>query len=101
MSVKQQYDKVTREYFEVDRIKLGSWTSAGMMHDPKHLAFVLSRYKFAAKMLEGKKKVLEVGCGDGFGLPIVAQAVEMLYAVDWEGRLVEDNAERLGRGGIK
>lgn len=47
-------------------------------------------------MLEGKKNVLEVGCGDGFGIPIVAQAVEKLYAADWEERLIEGNAERLG-----
>ncbi len=96
MNVKQQYDKVTKEYFDVHEIKLGPWTSASMISDPKHLAFVLARYKFVAKMLEGKKNVLEVGCGDGFGIPIVAQAVEMLYAVDWEERLIEGNIERLG-----
>lgn len=99
MSVKQQYDKVTKAHFDTKEIKLGPWTSASMMHDPKHLAFVLSRYKFVAKMLEGKKKVLEVGCGDGFGIPIVAQAVEMLYAIDWEEKLIRGNIERL-RGGV-
>ena len=37
------------------------------------MAFVLSRYKFLAKMLNDKTNVLEVGCGDGFGAPIIAQ----------------------------
>ena len=95
MNVKQKYDEETREYFKAEELKLGPWTSKGMMDDPKHLAFVLSRYKFVAKMLEGRKKVLEVGCGDGFGIPIVAQAVDRLYATYWEERFIQDNADRL------
>ena len=59
---------------------------------------MLSRYKFVAKMLEGKDSVLEVGCGDGFGIPIVAQSVNTLYAIDWEERFIKDNAGRLGGG---
>jgi SAM-dependent methyltransferase len=50
--------------------------------DPKRLAFVLARYKFVARMLEGKGRVLEVGCADGFGSRIVRQHVGHLTAVD-------------------
>lgn len=96
MDIKKRYDDVMEEYFNTNELKLGPWTSESMMHDPKHLAFVLSRYKFVAKMLEGKDSVLEVGCGDGFGIPIVAQSVNTLYAIDWEERFIKDNAERLG-----
>ena len=35
------------------------------IQDPRGLVFSLSRYKFVSKMLEGKKNVLEVGCGTG------------------------------------
>ena len=35
-------------------------------NDPKHLSFTLARYKFCAKLLDGKNTALEVGCGDGF-----------------------------------
>lgn len=81
--------------FEAPAIRLGPWTSYGLMHDPKHLCFVLSRYKFCAKMLEGKERVLEVGCGDGFGIPIMAQAVKHLHCTDWEERIIADIPQRL------
>lgn len=50
--------------------------------DPKRLAFTASRYKHVAKILEGKQRVLEVGCSDGFWSRIVAQHVEKLHAID-------------------
>jgi cyclopropane fatty-acyl-phospholipid synthase-like methyltransferase len=59
------------------------------------MAFVLSRYKFVAKMLENREKVMEVGCGDGFGTVLVAQSTGGVYAVDWNENLVRDNTERL------
>lgn len=86
---------------EVDRalplspFVLGPAASHSVRSDPKHLCFVLARYKFCAKMLAGKRRVLEVGCGDGFGLPIVSQSVESVVAVDGEPRLIADNQARL------
>lgn len=83
------------EQFKQGGLKLGPWTSYSMIHDPKHMCFVLSRYKFVARMLEGKDKVLEIGCGDGFGFPIVAQAVSELHGVDRDERHPEGNRQRL------
>ena len=77
------------------RVTLGPASSNSLRHDPKHLAFVLARYKFCAKMLEGKAAVMDIGCGDAFGLPILAQAVGRVYAVDRNGPLVEDDHYRL------
>lgn len=95
MEIKQKFDEVAESYFKTEKFQLGSWTSESMLHDPKHLAFVLSRYKFVAKMVEGHKNVLEIGCGDAFGIPIVGEACEKLYAVDWEEKLIKDNVNRL------
>ena len=50
--------------------------------DPKRLVFQLARYKWVAKMLQGKASVLEVGCADGFGSRIVRQHVGRLTAID-------------------
>jgi hypothetical protein len=61
---------------------LGLHTSYGWEHDPKRLGFTAARYKFVAKMLEGKKSVLEVGCGDGFFSRVVRQHVGCLTCVD-------------------
>jgi 2-polyprenyl-3-methyl-5-hydroxy-6-metoxy-1,4-benzoquinol methylase len=56
--------------------------------DPKRLLFVLSRYKFAAKILEGSENVVEVGCGDGFAARIVKQHVKNLLITDIDPRMV-------------
>lgn len=61
---------------------VGGQTAYGWEHDPKRLAFTLARYKFVARMLEGRESVLEVGCGDGFGSRIVRQHVGALTAID-------------------
>lgn len=95
MDIRQKFIRETEPYFATDQVKLGPWESAIFMHDAKHLLFTLSRYKFVAKMLEGREGVMEIGCGDALGASIVAQAVGKLYAVDWENRLIKDNAERL------
>ena len=58
--------------------------------DPRRLAFVLARYKFVAKMLEGRAQVAEVGCADAFGTRIVAQAVGRVTAYDFDPVFVED-----------
>ena len=45
--------------------RLGLHANKQWHEDPKHLLFSMARYKFIAKMLSGKKNVLEAGCGDG------------------------------------
>lgn len=63
--------------------------------DPKRLAFTLARYKHTAKLLSGYKRVLEVGCADGFGSRIVRQHVGELVAIDTDDRSI---AEARARG---
>ena len=89
------YARATDPLFEAGTVALGPWTSHDLMHDPKHLAFVLGRYKFVAKMLHGRERVMEIGVGDGFGLPLVASAVKQLFALDWDQRLLDSNRQRL------
>jgi len=74
-------------------LSLGGHSSYGFAQDPKHLVFTLARYKFVSKMLEGFQSVLEVGCGDGFGASIVAQAVERLLCIDSEAFQLDRLAE--------
>ncbi len=93
-----QYD----EYDRLGQSGMGPWTSYSWRHDPRRLVFVLSRYKFCARMVEGKKHVLEVGCGDAFGTPIVQQVVETVKGIDIEPLVVDDASRRfaLERPGI-
>ncbi len=95
LSQKESFEQATIEQFGTQQIKLGPWTSYSLLEDPKHMAFVLSRYKFVAKMLRQNGRTLEVGCGDGFGAPIVKQHSSEYIGVDVDQRLINDNNERL------
>ncbi len=66
------------------QVKLGPTCSHIWREDPRHLCFLLSRYKFCSKMLSGKKSVLEVGCGEAFGSRLVLQTVNNIHAVDFD-----------------
>lgn len=85
------------EFQFVEPISLGPIISYSYLHDPIHMSFVLSRYKFIARMLTGKNKVLEIGCGDAFGTPLVAQFVKQLIAYEIDSRYVENNKKRLSK----
>lgn len=75
--------------------RLGLMTNLTWHDDPKRLGFVLARYKFVAKMLAGKKRVLEIGCADGFASRIVRQEVDHLTAIDFDPIFIE-NARSIG-----
>jgi hypothetical protein len=85
----------------IDLRKNQGLTSLGLMsnymwhNDPRHLVFLLSRYKFVAKMLSGREHVLEVGCADAFGTRVVLQEVSKLTAVDFDPVFVNDTNNRM------
>src|SRR6476620_9152065 len=72
------YDKQT----EIGPTRLGVLTNFDWHSDPRRLLFRLARYKFVAKMLSGRQKVLELGCGDAFAAPIILQEVDDLTVSD-------------------
>jgi 2-polyprenyl-3-methyl-5-hydroxy-6-metoxy-1,4-benzoquinol methylase len=73
---------------------LGIEKNANWHTDPRRLAFVLSRYKFVAKMFSGSDRVLEVGCGDGWPIRIVLQEVRSVHGVDIDPVFIADMKER-------
>ena len=70
--------------------RLGLRANAAWHLDPKRLGIVLSRYKFVAKMLSGKARVLEVGVGDAWASRVVKQEVETLVGIDIDPVFVSD-----------
>lgn len=62
--------------------------------DPKRLVFLLSRYKFVAKMLAGKQNVLELGCADAFASRIVQHEVGNLVCTDFDPVFIADAKAR-------
>jgi SAM-dependent methyltransferase len=89
--------------FEVDMALRNGLSRFGIMSnqtwhdDPRRLLFLLSRYKFVAKMLSGKKRVLEVGCADAFGTRLVAQELGAgaVTASDFDPVFIEDARKRM------
>jgi SAM-dependent methyltransferase len=69
-------------------VEMGPMTSDTWRNDPRRLTFLLARYKFVSKMLAGKPNVLEVGCGDGFGMRLVLQTVGRGFGVDFDALFV-------------
>jgi 2-polyprenyl-3-methyl-5-hydroxy-6-metoxy-1,4-benzoquinol methylase len=87
--------------FEVELARQHGLARFGIMSnqtwrdDPRRLLFVLSRYKFVAKMLSGKRRVLEVGCADAFGTRLVMQEVAAVTAIDFDPVFINDALERM------
>ena len=81
-------------YEKFGGVRLGPYTSHIWRDDPKHLSFLLARYKFCSKILYNKKRVLEIGCGDSLGTPVVLQSVESIHAVDFEPIVIKDAINR-------
>ena len=96
ISQQEAYHLGTDHQF-IESAELGPWTSYSLLNDPKHMGFVLARYKFCAKILDGFDKVIEVGCGDAFGTPVVAQHVKQVLAIEPDGRHIAGNKKRLGK----
>jgi 2-polyprenyl-3-methyl-5-hydroxy-6-metoxy-1,4-benzoquinol methylase len=81
-------------YFEKGGVRFGPYTSHMWRSDPRKMVCLFSRYKFVAKMLAGKDRVLEIGCGDSIGTPIVLQTVNSVHGLDFEPIVIEDAQER-------
>ncbi|SRR6266571_751948 len=90
-----QYQMILDKFEKSGLESLGLMTSQAWDDDPKRLAFTLARYKFVAKMLTGRKHVLEVGCADAFGTRIVCQEVREVTAVDFDPIFVDDVNRRM------
>jgi 2-polyprenyl-3-methyl-5-hydroxy-6-metoxy-1,4-benzoquinol methylase len=90
-----QYDIVfdVREKHGIARF--GLMANESWNRDPRRTLFTLARYKFVAKMFSGRKRVLEVGCGDAFGTRLVQQEVGRVTAVDFDPIFIEDARSRL------
>lgn len=67
---------------------LGRHWSFNLLTDPKRLGFVLSRYKFAADMACRNRRVLELGCSEGIGAPILAEFAVQYTGIDMDGSAI-------------
>jgi 2-polyprenyl-3-methyl-5-hydroxy-6-metoxy-1,4-benzoquinol methylase len=71
------------------------------MFSPRHLLHSLSRYKFASKVIGHNKRILEVGCSDGFCTPILAENSNKVIAVDTDEKAILETFNQLNESGIE
>jgi SAM-dependent methyltransferase len=96
----QQYKAHVALRDEKGLTRLGMRANARWHADPRGLGIVLSRYKFAGKMLAGKSRVLEVGCGDGWASRVVQQEIKpgVLVGVELLPEWVDDARQGMEDG---
>ena len=94
MKAKEKQNQIVFDDYDINKFVFGPQSSYTINHDPKLLIFMWSRYKFVSKMMSGKDKILEIGCGDGFGMPIILQTVNYVMGCDIEPLLLNDNISR-------
>jgi len=81
---KQVWEKVSAMNIKAT-FTLGPINAESLIRDPKHLAFTLSRYKFAAKMLKECKHIIEIGCGEGIGVfTFLSETGADITAIDFD-----------------
>jgi O-antigen biosynthesis protein len=64
------------------------------------IAFTLARYKFACKWLRDADRVLEVGCGEGFGCNFFSRHVAYVAGLDLDAEDVARCAARYQRDNL-
>jgi 2-polyprenyl-3-methyl-5-hydroxy-6-metoxy-1,4-benzoquinol methylase len=81
---------------------LGPINAETFLRDPKHMGFMLARYKFAAKMMRKCASILEVGAGEGVGtLILVRDTIAQVTATDFDPvqiRYAQEQVAPHGRG---
>jgi 2-polyprenyl-3-methyl-5-hydroxy-6-metoxy-1,4-benzoquinol methylase len=80
--------KKKRKPTTFDAGHFGRHWSYNLNDDPKRLAFVLARYRFAAQMACSGKKVLELGCSEGIGATLLVEFATKYTGVDMDGSAV-------------
>lgn len=86
---KSNWECVTELLETADPITLGKYASYWFYKTPRRMLHSLSYYKFAAKMIGAKKRVLDVGCNEGLGTYLLAVECGFCKGVDFDHSAIE------------
>ena len=64
------YSTAYKNFDKKGPYSFGPLTSEKLREDPQYVMFQMSRYKHAARLISNKNNVLDIGPGDGVGIPI-------------------------------
>jgi len=71
-----------------ESVTLGPYFSFIVRKSPRRLLHLLSYYKFAARMIGPGKRVLDVGCSEGFGTILLAEQAASALGVDLDAEAI-------------
>ena len=71
--------------------RFGPLSSEKLRVDPQYVMFQMSRYKHAARLLSKKNSILDIGPGDGIGLPILCSYFDNVTAVDIDQHMLDNS----------
>ncbi|MBD5781401.1 class I SAM-dependent methyltransferase [Pelagicoccus sp. NFK12] len=74
----------TKNLVGKDEITLGPYYTYNLRHTPRRLLFTLSYYKFAAKMIGENQSIVELGCGEAMGSPILSEFSSRYLGIDFD-----------------
>ena len=84
------------EPMQGEQFHFGDHWSFNFRNDPKRFGFVLSRYKAAADMCPKNARILELGCSEGIGAPILCE-----QAIDFTGVDLDESAICVARKNLE
>ncbi len=93
---KETWDNVMASHSSI-ALEWGPTNIDRFLGDPKRIAFFMSRYKFAGKMLRRCKSILDVGCGDGMGsVSFLSDTdADQVLGLDFEPKVIDYATEKL------
>ncbi len=86
---KSNWDCVTQLQDKESSIDLGYYASYWMHKSPRRMLHSLSYYKFAAKMIGSKKRVVDLGCNEGLGSWLLAKECGFCKGVDLDAEAIQ------------
>jgi 2-polyprenyl-3-methyl-5-hydroxy-6-metoxy-1,4-benzoquinol methylase len=97
----KKWEEVKKLHSAAERITLGPHYSHILRNDPRRMLFMLSHYKFAAKLIGKNKYVLEIGCSEGLGATLLAESAKMVMGIDIDEEAVKEARRSFGSEKIK
>ncbi|MCP4151502.1 MAG: class I SAM-dependent methyltransferase, partial [bacterium] len=76
-------------------LPMGRLATYNLLNKGSHLFFSFSRYKFAAKMVNDNKNVLELGCSEALGTLLFTQNNCRVKAVDFDHEAIDWSKKHL------
>ena len=94
--------KTVKEVFDQQSLNLGPHYAYQALHVPRHLLFMLSRYKFAAKLLpqQSQVDVLDLGCSEGLGTLMLAEHGHRVTGVDFDEDAIRHAQQTLNKPNV-